>query len=119
ITIPGQRRTDLDLPEADAMTDKNKAALPFHPFLFAAFPVLFLYARNARYAVTWRDALVPLVVVLAGTGLVLLLAWLSLGRRLPAAALVTSILVVLFFSYGPVYQAIVGPSAAGARLARH
>jgi len=97
----------------------NKTALPLHPFLFAAFPVLFLYARNARYAVTWRDVIGPLAVVLAGTGVVLFLAWLLLGRRLPAAALVTSILVVLFFSYGPVYQAIEGYSAAGARLARH
>jgi hypothetical protein len=94
-------------------------ARPLHPFLFAAFPVLFLYAQNVRYAVTWSDVVGPLAVVLLGTGLVLLVAWMSLGRRWPAAALATSLLVVLFFSYGPVYRSIEGYTLFGARLARH
>jgi hypothetical protein len=69
--------------------------------------------------VNWRDVVGPLAVVIAGTSLVLLVAWGALGRRWPTAAMVTSVLVVLFFSYGPVYRATEGLSLAGIRLARH
>jgi hypothetical protein len=96
-----------------------RAALPLHPFLFAAFPVLFLYAQNVRYAVTWRDVVAPLAVVILGTSIILLFAWIALRRRWAAAALATSVLVLLFFSYGPVYRAIEAHPVAGVRLARH
>jgi hypothetical protein len=90
-----------------------------HPFLFAAFPVLFLYAQNVRYAVTWRDVLPALVVVLLVTAIVLLVVWVALGRRWAVSALATSILMILLFSYGPVYGAIEGHNVAGFRIARH
>jgi hypothetical protein len=93
--------------------------LELHPFLFAAFPVLLLYAQNVRYAVTWRDVIGPMMVVLAATGLIHLAAWVALGRRWWRAALITSFLVILFFSYGRVYRAIEGQMVAGIRVARH
>jgi hypothetical protein len=97
----------------------EKRSFPFHPFLAAAFPVLFLYARNVRYAVTFRDVLGPLVVTLASTGLVFAIAWLLVGRRIPAAALATTAGVILFFSYGPVYGVAQHWSVAGIRIVHH
>ena len=40
---------------------------PLHPFLFAAYPVLFLYAQNAQGQVSPRELILPLVVSLAAT----------------------------------------------------
>ncbi|UCE01399.1 MAG: hypothetical protein JSW67_08855 [Candidatus Latescibacterota bacterium] len=71
--------------------------LVLHPFFFAGFPVLFLYARNATqlsFAVVW----LPLVVTLATAGaLLLLLRW-----RLDAAksGVLVTWAALLFFSYG-------------------
>ncbi len=76
--------------------------LPFHPVLLAAFPVLFLYAFNIRET-DIQDAFFPMFVVVTGT----VLLWFSLtillgdGRK---AGVATSLFVILFFSYGHLYD---------------
>ena len=72
---------------------------PLHPFLAAAYPVLALWAANVGQLVPVGDVLASLAVALGGTGAVLLL--LRLLLRQPArAALVATLVVTLFFSYG-------------------
>ena len=78
----------------------RKAVLPVHPFLLAAFPVLFLYAHNVQYDVSAAQVGTPLLVSVAAAGAVFGLAWLALGRNPLKAALATSILLALFFTYG-------------------
>lgn len=74
-----------------------------HPFLFAAFPVLSLYASNiteVRPEVLMR----PLAVSLAVVGLLILL-FRPFSRKWRRAALAASLVMVLFASYGHVYGA--------------
>lgn len=91
--------------------------VPFHPFLLAVYPVLALLAANlaqVRPAATAR----ALLICLAAGGGIYLLAYLltrSAGRAAPAA----SLLLVLFFSYGHVYQLVEGKALWGLRLGRH
>lgn len=73
-----------------------------HPLLFAAFPVLFLFARN-------KGAL-PLNVIfapLAATAILSLTAYTLIKILLKdrkKAGLITSVFFILFFSYGHIHQ---------------
>jgi hypothetical protein len=87
--------------------------LPYHPLLLAAFPVLALFAANVEEGVGVGDVLMPLGVVLGST--VVLLGVSSLAfRSVHRAAVAVSALVVLFFSYGHVWNLV----ARGARTVR-
>ncbi len=72
--------------------------VPLHPFLFAAHPILFLYARNAGQMVgaeVWRPlwfSLASTAVAYAGLRLVL--------RDFARAALVLTVAILLFFRWG-------------------
>ncbi|MFQ5872425.1 MAG: hypothetical protein ACE5JL_01290 [Dehalococcoidia bacterium] len=80
----------------------NKVIL--HPFLLGAFPILFLFAHNARQfsldvvampiAMSWLIALLGITVL----GIIL--------RDLRKAALVVSLFLLLFFSYGHIYNVL-------------
>lgn len=69
-----------------------------HPFLFAMFPVLFLFGYNIVEIVP-IDLLFPMLIVIVGT-LVLLLLLRLFTKNYKKIALVASLLIVLFFSYG-------------------
>jgi hypothetical protein len=84
--------------------------VPYHPLLFAAFPVLALFAANVQEGVGVDDVLLPLGVVLASTVALLALAAVAF-RSAGRAAVATSAWIVLFFSYGHVWDAV----ARGAR----
>jgi hypothetical protein len=72
----------------------------FHPVFLAIYPVLFLYSRNIG-EVYISHTLKPVLIILAGT----VTAWILL-RVLTASwhksAMVTSLFLLLFFSYEPV-----------------
>ncbi|HEX5041204.1 MAG TPA: sulfatase-like hydrolase/transferase [Candidatus Limnocylindria bacterium] len=83
-----------------------------HPFLLSAFPVVFLFASNIGEQVSLEPLGPPLAVALivAAVGLLIAVTAARLGGFSPGrAALVLSLLVVLFFSYGHAW-AIVGPT---------
>lgn len=88
-------------PTTSAPSTNNTASrpiLPFHPFLFAAFPLLALYSLNIGQ--------IPIEQIYRPVGLALLAAlavWTLLGLltgNLRKSALATSVLMLLFFSYG-------------------
>src|SRR5579883_2076043 len=84
-----------------------KKPLPFHPLLFALYPALFLYSRNSDQ-LPLRVVVAPALLLLAGAlALWGLFALLLRGAAAKAAA-VTSLFVVLFFLYGPVYALLLG-----------
>ena len=88
--------------------------VPFHPVLFAVFPVLALFAANVREGVEIADVLPALAWVLGAT--LILLALLGAAfRSLPRAALVVSVWAILFFSYGHVWLPVSrgAPTASG------
>lgn len=73
--------------------------LIIHPFLFAAFPVLFLFAHNIR-ELEFHVVIIPITVVFLFTLLAFYLSKLIL-RDAQKAAVLLSVVLVLFFSYEP------------------
>ncbi len=95
---------------------KRRLPLPFYPILFAAFPVLHLFRTNID-EVSTGEALQPLGLVVAAAAVLLLIAWLVL-RDVRRAALLVSLVVFLFFSYGYVADAIEDVEVAGVTVGR-
>jgi len=85
-----------------------------HPFLLAGYPVLALLVVNIK-EVEIMVALRPFVLALLLAGIVLFLTRWAV-KDIHKAALITTFLLVLFFSYGHVYDALKGTYQD---LARH
>ncbi|MDH5695681.1 MAG: hypothetical protein OEZ00_03620 [Dehalococcoidia bacterium] len=86
-----------------------KQFLVFHPFLFAIFPILFLFAYNID-EVPATDLLLPISVALIGT-LILLLSLRLITKNYNKIAIIVSFFLALFFSYGHVRDVIFPPAA--------
>jgi hypothetical protein len=69
-----------------------------HPFLFALYPIVFLFSHNIEL-VTISSSLRALFIVLGSTSILLILLSCFL-RNLEKAALILSLFLILFFSYG-------------------
>ena len=91
--------------------------LIIHPFTFAIFPILALLAYNIK-EVTPRVALRPLVISLLGA-LLFMLVFRLISRSLQKAALITTSFMVLFFSYGHIYEFLQQHAIFGFSLGRH
>jgi hypothetical protein len=77
---------------------------PFHPFLFAIYPILFLYSKNSVEFPP--HVMVGPIFTCAGlTLLAFLLLWI-LSRNKLKSAILLSLFLILFFSYGHLYQLI-------------
>lgn len=76
--------------------------LIIHPFLFAIYPVLFLYIRN-RQEVSFVHTLIPAAAVLT-LALILQLGLRWSMRDGPKAALMASLIIVMLLSYGHAEQ---------------
>ena len=76
-----------------------------HPFLLAIFPILFLFSHNLGEA-SFLDIFVPMLIVLIATFLIFILLKFAL-KNSKKAGLITSVFLVLFFSYGHIYDLII------------
>jgi hypothetical protein len=85
--------------------------MPLHPLLFAAFPVLFLYARNVQGEVSPRDLILPLLVTIAGATLLASMFWIVF-RDVHRAGIGASVVILLALSFGHV-EDLVDPIGAG------
>src|SRR5262245_55139675 len=72
-----------------------------HPWLAAVAPILLLGAANVDQ-ITAASLEVALAISLAGTTAIFVLLWLAC-RDVRKAALITTVAVALFFSYGHMY----------------
>jgi sulfatase-like protein len=88
-----------------------------HPVLFAAFPVIYLWARNLNNGTTFHDAALPLLVVVGSAGALFGLAILLL-RDARKAGVIVSLLVLAFFSYGYVSTALQSWTVGSIHLGR-
>ncbi|MCL4562231.1 MAG: hypothetical protein M1281_16670 [Chloroflexi bacterium] len=95
----------------------KKKRFPLHPFLFAIFPVLALLGHNIS-EVTIDVILRPAIIVLTVTLILFLLSTLVL-RDAQKASLVITLFLVLFFTYGQVYNFMRENPVVPASLARH
>lgn len=83
-----------------------KRPLVLHPFLFALFPILFLFSHNIEQ-MSSSQVWVSMTVVLGFTLAALASLTLTLKDR-NKAGIVVSLFLLLFFSYGHVYGALWG-----------
>lgn len=90
--------------------------LVIHPFLIAVFPVLFLYAQNID-ELTLNDAILPAILLLVFT-FILLISVNLLFRNWLKSGLFVTLFVILFFSYGHVFDIIEGLPKIGYLLCR-
>jgi hypothetical protein len=87
------------------LRDIFKGPVVFYPLLFAAFPILFLYAHNISQT-SASEVWLPLGVSVAST----LVLWAILSlilRSLAKAGFATAIFLVFFFAYGRFYDVLV------------
>jgi hypothetical protein len=90
---------------------RNTFGVPIYPLLAAAYPVVFLYAQNVHEAVEAREVLVPLAVSLGATSAVVAVFW-AMTRDWARSALIATVLLALFYTYGMAWQSIGGMLAA-------
>src|SRR5688572_9711109 len=91
--------------------------IPIHPFLFAVYPILALLAINISEvdpSSGWR----PLLLSMVTAGL-LTLSLYAIFRDWRRAALLSAIVLILFYSYGHVYILLKGVEINGLYLFRH
>lgn len=90
---------------------------PFHTFLFAIYPILALLANNLT-EVEPAVALRPLVISIVLAALILALS-LILLKNWRKAGVVATFLLVLFYSYGHLYDLLRDNPLLGMNLGRH
>ena len=88
-----------------------------HPFTFAVFPILALLAYNIT-EVTPRVALRSIVISLT-TALLLTVIFRLISRSWQKAGLLTTLFMILFFSYGHIYEFLQQHAVFGYNLGRH
>lgn len=94
-----------------------KKYIIIHPFLFALFPILFLVSHNIEQA-SLSEILLPSAFVLGITFLLILLSNLF-AKDIKKVAVIISIFIILFFSYGHIYDLIVDWSVGSFEIGRH
>ncbi len=96
---------------------KETKPILFHPILFGVFPIISLVASNinqARPELAYRAAIISLA------GSILLYALMKLFLKDTArAALSTSLILILFFSYGHIYAELEKNTILGLSLGHH
>ena len=94
-----------------------KKSFVIHPFLFAIYPILFIFSHNIEQ-VYYIQILLPLTIVLGSTLLLLLLARL-ISNNYIKVAIIISVSIILFFSYGHIYELIVDQYFWSFEIGRH
>jgi hypothetical protein len=91
--------------------------IPLHSFLFALYPILVLLALNIS-EVGFSSGLRPLLLSIFMTGLLMLVSyWMT--RDWKRTGLISTILLILFYSYGHAYILLKGVNVNELYLFRH
>jgi len=91
--------------------------VPLYPFLFAIYPILALLAFNIS-EVDYSSGGRPLILSILATGILILIFYL-IYRDWKRTALISTIILILFFSYGHIYILLKGVEVGGFYLFRH
>jgi len=91
--------------------------LLIHPFLFALYPILFLAAHNI-VEISLREILIPCALSL-GVTLIFFIVMSFIFKSSPKSAILTTVLVLLFFSYGHLFERIEDFTLFGFEIGRH
>ena len=93
-----------------------KSKFVFHPLLFSVYPILTLYSYNIDQ-VHFGEIQRSLIITLSSTVISLLILQIVL-RDWKRASLITSLIIILVFTYGHVYQSLEGKSIMGIWIGR-
>ena len=88
-----------------------------HPLLFAIFPIILLYSQNI-HLLPIEEIIIPILLVVGLSTI----SWIILNyflRNLLKAGLIVSLFLVVFFSYGHVYNILDDVSFLGFDIGRH
>jgi len=88
-----------------------------HPYLFALFPVLFLYAHNID-TIHINEIFTPVLLSILLAAFLVVISYLF-TKDYKKSALISSLSIVLFFSYGHIYQLIQGGKLSNFIIGRH
>ena len=91
--------------------------LPLHPLLFAVYPILALLAFNET-ELNFSDGIRSLLISLIAAVVLFLIARWFFHHSMKGALLSTALLI-LFYSYGHIYNLLSGITIAGLNLFRH
>jgi hypothetical protein len=91
---------------------RGAGRLVLYPLLAAAYPIVAIYALNLREMIPLHQIWPPLALTLVVSGAVLVMLRLAFGDW-HRAGLMTSVLVALFFVYGPAWEAVRDVVVAG------
>lgn len=80
----------------------KKASILLHPYLFASYPVLFMFAHNIK-SLRISDLFLPLIVVLISTFLIFQFSNIFIKNKI-RSSLITSLFVFIVLSYGHVFD---------------
>lgn len=89
----------------------------FYAFFFSLYPLVALWSTNSA-VVELADVLRSIWITVVGVLLLLGLFWIF-TRKWHVGAILASVILILFFSYGHVYNIIKGTLVAGFDLGRH
>jgi len=86
------------------MEFKLKESLTLHPFLFAIFPIIFIYSINSQ-EIKFEEIFSLFIIILPITfGLIFILSLIFQNKK--AISFVISIGLMIFFSYGHIHNLI-------------
>src|SRR5687768_18618120 len=91
--------------------------LPLHPFVLAAYPILALLAANFS-EVSLSAAARPLAFSILAS-VILILVFQGFVQDWKRAALISSVILILFYAYGHIYILMKGINLNGFYLFRH
>jgi len=92
-----------------------KKPLPIHPFLFAVYPILFLVSENLGQVI-WHEVIPFPIALSLSICLILYVLFALILRSASKAALIVSLLCLMFFSYGHVFEVVKGWGAPDHRI---
>ena len=90
---------------------------PFHPFLFAILPILFLFANNF-FKVSTEDLIISLAIS-ASSAIALWFIIKRITKNGKKSGIITSLFLILFFSYGHIFIGANGVDVFGFDTSNH
>ena len=98
------------------LKNKEKFSFIIHPILFSVFPIIFIFSVNI-HLLPFTEIIFPLMVMLSITSMLLF----GIGKKSynkNKLALIISLLIILFFSYGHFYN-VLNDSIDNSEITRH
>lgn len=94
-----------------------KSPIPIHPFLFAIYPIVFIFSNNMDEL--FLSQIISLILLSLITTTIVYFSLKILLRDNYKAAILTSIALIIFFSYGHIFSAVEGDKVFGFQFGRN